>query len=256
MLLQILRRALLAAAILPIAAVQASPFYDLETRNNIGLDARDVFVPPTTCDPLVVGATAATMGQVCVGISSGTLTVVYTVNPGWTINKVHVLVTTATPTSSQNVPGQFPYSSDKGTPPACTVSGDQKTATCSIPVQSSWRGCGQTLYIVTHADVTASDATQQTAWGKGTCYDSKGNCAKYWTFTEQCVCTLEIDFFPITYTVRENPRTKSPATEQPANKRNRPPPWPQLQRLLPAHFWHLRRYVKALHLENPNEIYA
>jgi hypothetical protein len=37
-----------------------------------------------TCDPLVYGANAVPMRQVCVGISGGTLTIVYTVNSGWT----------------------------------------------------------------------------------------------------------------------------------------------------------------------------
>jgi hypothetical protein len=46
MVLQLLHRVLLAAAILAITAVQASPFYALETRDLFSLDARDVFVPP------------------------------------------------------------------------------------------------------------------------------------------------------------------------------------------------------------------
>jgi hypothetical protein len=54
------------------------------------------------------------MRQVCVGISGGTLTIVYTVNSGWTISTVHALVSTTLPT--QDIPGQFAYSSDNGTP--------------------------------------------------------------------------------------------------------------------------------------------
>ncbi|KAL2068853.1 hypothetical protein VTL71DRAFT_15191 [Oculimacula yallundae] len=187
-----LRRGLLAAAILATTAVRASPF-DI-------IDKRDVFVDPATCDPLVYGATAIPMGQVCVGISRGTLTIVYTVNAGWRINKVHAMVGPTFPTIT--APGQFTYSSDKGTPPACTVASDGLTTTCSTQVQSAWRACDKTLYIVTHADVAGPGTIGgQTAWGKGTCYpDSKGNCAKYWTFTQRCICDLQIDFFPITYT--------------------------------------------------------
>ncbi|KAH7364043.1 hypothetical protein BKA65DRAFT_128481 [Rhexocercosporidium sp. MPI-PUGE-AT-0058] len=139
------------------------------------------------------------MGGTCVGISDGTLTINYTVNSGWAINKVHALVSTTVPTLA--IPGQFPHASDKGTPPACTVAGNNLTATCTIPLPSSLRGCDRTLYIVTHADVTSTTVGGQTAWGAGKCYDTKGNCAKYWSFKEQCACPLEIDFFPITYTV-------------------------------------------------------
>lgn len=189
---QMIQRGFLAATILAVTAVQASPFQSL--------DARDVFVDPATCDPLVYGATAIPMGQVCVGILDGTLSIVYTVNAGWSVNTVHALVGTTVPTIT--APGQMTYSSDKGSPPACTLASNNLTSTCTIPVQSAWRGCNKKLYIVTHASVTGPGTTGgETAWGKGTCYDSKGNCAKYWTFTEQCFCKLQIDFFPITYTV-------------------------------------------------------
>jgi hypothetical protein len=206
MLLQLFPRVLATAAILT-TAVQASPFHSLDTRGSFSLDARDLFVP-STCSPLVYGATAVVMGNVCVGISGDSLTIIYTVNPGWTIDVVHALITTSIPTAAQDIPGQFPYSSDKGTPPVCVISADKLTSTCTIPVQSAWRVCGKTLYIVTHAGVTGPDTIAQTAWGKGPCYDAKGNCAKYWTFTEQCVCKLEIDYFPVTSTVRERLKGK------------------------------------------------
>ncbi|EPE25377.1 hypothetical protein GLAREA_01289 [Glarea lozoyensis ATCC 20868] len=138
MLLQLLPRVLATAAILT-TSVRASPFHSLDTRGSFSLDARDLYVPSTTCSPLVYGATAVVMGNVCVGVSGDSLTIIYTVNPGWTIDVVHALITTSIPTAAQDIPGQFPYSSDKGSPPVCVISADKTTSTCTIPVQSAWR---------------------------------------------------------------------------------------------------------------------
>jgi len=171
-------------ATLTVSSVVASPFQSLE--------ARDVFVPSTTCDTLGYGATKIPFGTVCVGISTGTMTVQYNLDAGWTINNVHVLVSTAVPTIT--APGQFPYQNGAG----CTVSGS--TATCTFPIQNSWRGCGTTLYIATHVDASSAAAGQVTGWGLGTCYDNKGNCAKYWTFTESCICPVIYSYTPITST--------------------------------------------------------
>ncbi|KAK5173208.1 uncharacterized protein LTR77_003330 [Saxophila tyrrhenica] len=162
------------------------------------LSRRDVFVA-TVCDPLVYGAKQVAFGSVCAGIQDGTLTVVYSTDSGWTINDVHVLVGTTTPT--ETAPGQFPYKSDNG---FCTISGTR--ATCTIPVQDSWRACDKDLYIATHIAATSSTGAAETGWGKGTCYDNKGNCAKYWTFTQRCQCPVVYEYEPavttsiVTYT--------------------------------------------------------
>jgi hypothetical protein len=178
------------------AFVGASPF-----SNSLGsLSARDLYVPiATTCDDIVYGAKNTKLGTVCVGIVDGILTVNYgTISP-YKYSTVHVYVGTTRPTD--RAPGSFPYASDKGTPPACTISTDGTVASCSIPVQPSWRQCGQTLFIATHASIV-DGLTSDTAWGAGTCFGGTGgNCAKYWTFDVQCYCKTTSTYPPVTYTV-------------------------------------------------------
>src|SRR5205823_362292 len=82
-------------------------------------------------------------------------------------------------------------------------------ATCTIPIPAAWRGCTDKLYIVAHADVTGPGGVGATAWDNGPCYETtNGNCAKYFTVDRSCFCPLEIDFWPITSTVRERPVAK------------------------------------------------
>ncbi|KAK6503745.1 hypothetical protein TWF481_008749 [Arthrobotrys musiformis] len=172
----------------------ASPYYGL----NIGhskLQARDLYVDPSTCDDFVIGSTNNKAGQVCVGISGGVLNVAYGKLNGCTYSNVHVYVGTTAPTN--RAPGSFPYSSDPGG--ICTLSADKTTASCPIPVQSSWQACEKTLYIATHGSVTCTSGGGQTGWGMGTCFDgSGGNCAKYWTFTTHCYCP-SVSVFPQQY---------------------------------------------------------
>jgi len=184
----------LLGAIFAITSVQASPHFGLSP-----LNSRDLFVP-TTCDAFVLGATQINIGQVCVGISGGTVTVTYpTLTPPNAYTDIHVYIGTAPPTN--RAPGSFPYSLSNG----CTISADGTTATCSIPVQSSWRVCESPLYIATHAAVTYQGQSQ-TGWGAGTCFGgTQGNCAKYWTFTTHCQCPVVYDYEPITSTVCEKP---------------------------------------------------
>ena len=185
----------LLTALIAVTSIEASPFWAIDAQG-LGLVARDIFVPPTTCDPFVLGANQQNIGNVCVSISGGTLTVTYpTLSPPNAYTDIHVYVGTTAPTDSS--PGHFPYTLGNGN---CTIGNGGTTATCSIPVQSAWRVCGHQLFIATHAAVTYS-GSGQTGWGAGTCFDNAGNCAKYWTFNEQCVCPLVIDFFPITTTV-------------------------------------------------------
>jgi hypothetical protein len=159
------------------------------------LEPRDLYVDTqTTCQDIVYGATSIASGQTCVGIKDGTLTVTANVQPGWTLDDVHILVGTAKPTLA--TPGQFPYGSHKG---SCTISGLQ--ATCNVPVQAAWRACDASLYIAVHVAATTPAGAHETGWGKGTCYDNKGNCAKYWTFTTSCSCPFIYEYKPIVTTV-------------------------------------------------------
>ncbi|KAG7420621.1 hypothetical protein Forpi1262_v016159 [Fusarium oxysporum f. sp. raphani] len=176
---------ILLGAVLAAVPALASPYS--------GLSRRDLFVPSTTCDDFVTGAEQTKIGQVCVGISGGTVTITYPTLTSSTYTDIHVYIGTSAPTS--HIPGSFPYTLGNG---ACTISADKTTATCSIPVQSSWRVCGKTLYIATHASL----ANGSTGWGKGTCFDSPppNNCAKYWTFTTECQCPVVVDYEPITST--------------------------------------------------------
>ncbi|TGJ64047.1 hypothetical protein EYR41_010128 [Orbilia oligospora] len=177
-----------------LTSANASPYYGI----NVGyskLQARDLFVDPSTCDDFVIGATNTKVGQVCVGISGGILNVAYGKLNSCTYSSVHVYVGTVPPTNRN--PGGFPYSSDPGG--ICTLSADRTTASCPIPVQNSWKACEQTLYIATHGSVNCSPGGGQTGWGMGTCIGgSNGNCAKYWMFTTHCYCP-SVSVFPQQY---------------------------------------------------------
>jgi hypothetical protein len=193
----------LGIALLAITSVQASPHYGLSGRR-FDLSPRDTVVTGQ-CASILVGNSnpPPNIGTVCVGLAGGTLTITYTITAsGWTFNKVHAWVGTSPPTSTNpgTSPGQFPYSSDPGG--VCTISGN--TAVCTVsPIPTEWRSCTGSLYIVAHADVNQG-TSQQTGWGNGTCYDptQKGLCAKTFPVTKQCQCPLEIDFYPVTSTVR------------------------------------------------------
>ncbi|KAF1971492.1 hypothetical protein BU23DRAFT_590685 [Bimuria novae-zelandiae CBS 107.79] len=185
------------------------------------LARRDVYVD-NACTPLVYGATKIPFGTVCSTISSGTLTTVYTVNSGWTISDAHVQVGTAVPTKT--APGQFDYTIGNG---ACVVSG--RTVTCKIPLKDEWRCCEKDLYIATHISATHPTYGSQTGWGSGPCYDTKGNCAKYWTFTQHCRCPVVYEYEPATttktvtitttsekvYTISFEPETKTETCTNP-----------------------------------------
>jgi hypothetical protein len=188
----------LASILLIVPSVTATPFY-----NSLAplINARDLYVPLTsTCNDLGYGNNGIKVGKVCVGVSDGILTVNYgTISP-FKYSSVHVYVGTTPPTD--RAPGNLGYSSDKGAPPACTLGANNATASCSIPVQNTWRGCGKTLYIATHAAIE-SGTSKETAWGLGTCFGGTGgNCAKYWRFDVQCFCKTTSTYDPVTYTVR------------------------------------------------------
>lgn len=180
---------LLTAALLAITSVQATPFSSL-------INARDLSVGKT-CRDLVLGSTAIKIGDVCITILDGTLTVNYSPISPYTYTDVHVYVGTVAPTN--RAPGSFPYSSGVGG--VCSLTAGNVAASCTIPVQSSWRVCGQKLFIATHASVTSS-TSGGTAWGAGTCFGgTQGNCAKYWEFFTECQCKTTSSFDPITHTV-------------------------------------------------------
>jgi hypothetical protein len=178
----------LLGAILAATSVQASPY--------LGLSRRDLYVPSTTCDNFVLGSTQINIGQVCVGISDGTVTIAYpTLTAPDAYSDIHVYIDTTPPTN--RAPGSFPYSSGNGD---CTISAGGTKVTCSIAVKNSWRQCDTVLYIATHASLTYK-GQGQTGWGAGTCFGgTQGNCAKYWTFTTQCQCPVEVNYEPITST--------------------------------------------------------
>jgi hypothetical protein len=159
------------------------------------LSARDVFVDSTTnCRDIVYGATSIASGKTCIGITEGTLTVTANVADGWVLDDVHIYVGTTQPTVAQ--PGQLPYGTHKG---SCTKAG--LTATCAIPTKPEWRICAKPLFVAIHVAATTPAGAHETGWGKGTCYDTKGNCAKYWKFSTACSCPVIYDFEPITTTV-------------------------------------------------------
>lgn len=187
---------ILVTALVAATFVQASPFWAMDVQD-FGLSRRDTLVSHQ-CSDLVVGATRSPdIGTVCVDLTGGAFTITYTITTaGWTFNAVHAWVGTSVPTSTipGNAPGKFPYTSSNS---FCTISGSVATCTVS-PIPDAWRSCTGNLWIVAHADVTDPTGTQQTAWDNGQCYDTKGNCAKYFTVAEQCQCPILYSFEPIT----------------------------------------------------------
>lgn len=179
--------------ILTVTSVLASPFNRFSTR--------DLYIL-NTCDDFVLGNDQNSIGKVCISISGGTLTVTYPALPSTdAYSDIHVYIGTTIPTVTS--PGKLPYTFGNG---YCTISADKTEATCTIPVEDSWRACNSPLYIATHASLTYSGAGQ-TGWGAGSCYGSStGNCAKYWSFTTQCQCPVIYSYEPITvtYTVCQN----------------------------------------------------
>jgi hypothetical protein len=168
----------------------ASPLADGDI---FALSARDVFVDSTTnCRDNVYGATSLASGTTCIGITEGTLTA--SVAEAWVLDDVHIYIGTTQPTVAQ--PGQLPYGTHKV---SCTKAG--LTATCAIPMKPEWRICDKSLFVAIHVAATTPTGVQETGWGKGPCYDTKGNCAKYWTFSTACSYPVVYDFEPITTTV-------------------------------------------------------
>ncbi|KAL2865312.1 uncharacterized protein BJX67DRAFT_187226 [Aspergillus lucknowensis] len=184
MVLQLFNHALALATALCLGVAQASPHSQLASR--------DLYVPPTTCTPLVYGAQNTPVGgNVCITIQDGTATVTFPTVSGVTYGTTHVWVGTSPPTGTNpgqvpGPPGQYPYQ--------CSGS------TCTFPVDPSWRVCGKTLYIATHAEISGPATGGQTAWGSGPCIvaGAPGNCAKFWTFTTECRCVEVITYTPIT----------------------------------------------------------
>jgi hypothetical protein len=184
------------AGFLLILSVLASPF---EVTN---LESRDLYVDQqVTCQDIVYGANSVPSGTTCVGIKDGLFTVTARISQGWTLKEVHVLVDTAKPTLA--IPGQFPYGTHKG---SCTISGLE--ATCSIPIQAAWRACDQSLFVAVHVAAINPSGAGETGWGRGLCYDSKGNCAKYWNFTPTCICPVIYQYEPIVTTVSTSPKKR------------------------------------------------
>ncbi|KAK5674178.1 hypothetical protein LTS10_013075 [Elasticomyces elasticus] len=160
-------------AILPALAGTLFALLALATPfDGLTLSRRDVYVPET-CTPLVYGAKTVAFGSVCATVENSDLKVVYTTNAGWTTNEVHVIVGTSKPT--ETAPGQFPYASGNG---FCSTSGT----------------------IATHIAATSSTGASETGWGSGDCYDTKGNCAKFWTFHQQCRCPVVYNYEDTTTT--------------------------------------------------------
>jgi len=192
-------RSFAATAALASCALVTSTFASPLVGDGIQLlSARDVFVDSTSnCRAIVYGAKSEPSGNTCVGITEGTLTVTANVADKWVLKDVHILISTSEfTTASETSPGQFPYGIHKG---SCIKSG--LMATCTIPMRPEWRLCDKPLHVAVHVAATTPTGASETGWGKGPCYDNKGNCAKYWTFNTACTCPVIYDFEPITTTV-------------------------------------------------------
>ncbi|KAF2274277.1 uncharacterized protein EI97DRAFT_444282 [Westerdykella ornata] len=121
-------RFVLVTAALAITSTQASPHLDFGAGPFNALQTRDL--AGSSCVDFVYGAKDTKLGQVCVSISGGTLTITYPTLPsGGSYTDLHAIVQTTPITES--VQGHWPYSLDKGT---CQISGGGTSATCTIPV--------------------------------------------------------------------------------------------------------------------------
>jgi len=187
----------LLGAIFAITSVQASPYFG-------GLRPRDASIQ-TVCTNLTLGGTVEgtgipTVGRVCLNISAGTAAVTYpTLTAPDAYTDIHVYIGTAPPTD--HVASNFLYTLGNG---KCIISDAGTKATCSMPVDSSWRQCDSLLYLATHAEVSYAGQSQ-TGWGSGHCFDSPdpANCANYWTVRIRCQCPVVTTYEAITSTVCE-----------------------------------------------------
>jgi hypothetical protein len=182
------------AVLLLAATTQASP-----QRPAMALNVRDLSIAKQ-CQPIVYGNKRTPKGTVCASVTGNNLKIVYDTED-YIINDVHALVSTSEPNANTvAAPGQMPYQNGNG---YCSISGS--TATCSIPVQDSWRICGGYLYLITHVAYTGPLGQSETGWGNGNCYEAKtsGNCAKYWKIQMSCQCPYVVDYNPISYTVSQ-----------------------------------------------------
>jgi hypothetical protein len=132
------------------------------------------------------------LGQVCVSITSTTLTITYPdISPGYYAD-LHATVQTSKIT--EPVQGQWEYGVGKG----CSYTGGK--ASCSIQVLDSWKKCDVTLYIGMHAKFFI-DGSENTGWADGTCIESRPNCPKYFTFNPTCECKVVTTYDPYTTSV-------------------------------------------------------
>jgi hypothetical protein len=184
-------RFLLASLVAITAVVQASPFFGLDLLPN-GLKSRDL--SGSKCVDFVYGATNVVLGQVCVTISGGTLTVTYpNISPG-VYSDIHVAVQAIPITEPNQAKWQYNLGNK------CTMSGG--TASCAIPILAAWRTCGIPLFIATHASFTVNGGGQS-GFGNGPCIpgSTQGNCRKSFSMTTTCTCPIVYEYEPIVTSV-------------------------------------------------------
>ncbi|PVH91497.1 hypothetical protein DM02DRAFT_734155 [Periconia macrospinosa] len=185
-------RRILVAAFVAVTFVQATPFWAMDDLH-LGLGRRDMVVPGP-CPQLVLGATRTPIGTVCVSSSGGSITITYTIDSAntYTLFHVHAWIGIGVPTITQ--PGQMPYTDENH---VCTIASGGKSAVCTIPTTGPNAfppRCSGAFNVVAHAELGASAGT---AWGNGTCYDDKGNCAKYFPVNPQCQCPVVTTYDPV-----------------------------------------------------------
>lgn len=192
----------LLGAILAISAVQASPHDNIDVR---AAHLRSRSISGHNCVDFGTGGPNGyvSFGNVCVDVSSTSITVTYPTLPsGDSYSAAHLYLGTSAPTNS--APGQFPYNS------YCTVSGT--SASCTVPLSALKFSltCSSTLYVAAQADVTGSVGAG-TGWGgkQGTAgvtnidasCNPNANCARYWSFSVSCQCPVVTTYEAATCTV-------------------------------------------------------
>jgi hypothetical protein len=197
--MHLLSTLLSAAAV--FATIQASPFLDVLGGYSNALKTRDL--ASHSCVDFVYGNTNIKLGQVCVTISNTQVTITYPTLPaGQVYTDLHAYVSSNPITDPAQ--SNWPLTLKKG---QCTTTNGGADASCTTPLIDEWRVCGKTLYIAAHASFGTPGTGGNTGWGNGPCIPGgrPQNCAKSFTVTTECKCSVVTTYAPysteVVYTV-------------------------------------------------------
>ncbi|KAF2000238.1 hypothetical protein P154DRAFT_599205 [Amniculicola lignicola CBS 123094] len=215
------RPSILLAAAAVLTSAQASPFHDIVGRSSNALTVRDL--ESTSCVNFVVGANSIPLGQVCVTIAAGIVTIKYpTLTGGKVYSDLHAIIKATAIT--ETVAGQWPLTKANT---KCTTTSGGADGTCTIAVDDAWRVCGKTLYLGAHATFGLPGTSGDGGWGSvgGSCIvaGARGNCPKAFSLITECKCPFVTTYAPystqieyvVTKTIYETSTTTCTAEKAP-----------------------------------------